>query len=87
MAHLPGFGDRLRAALAEARISQADLARATGKNSGAVVRWLRGEIPELETLRIVATTTGKPMSWLILGKEALVEIPALQRLVTGRRHP
>lgn len=80
MARLPGFGDRLRSALVTAHMTQADLARATGKSSGSVVRWLRGEIPELETLRRIAGATHTPMAWLLLGKDALAELPALRAL-------
>jgi transcriptional regulator with XRE-family HTH domain len=85
MARLPGFGDRLREALHARGLTQADLARATGKGSGSVVRWLRGEIPEVESLRLVAVATGQPMAWLLLGQDALREIDALLALAPSRR--
>jgi transcriptional regulator with XRE-family HTH domain len=85
MARLPGFGDRLRGALVARNLSQADLARATAKTSGSVVRWLRGEIPALETLRTIARATGVPMSYLVLGDDAIADVDALRRMTPARR--
>lgn len=79
MARLPGFGDRLRTALIECGMTQADLARATGKTSGSVVRWIRGEIPTLETLRLIARATASPATFLVLGDVVYEELAELNR--------
>lgn len=85
MARLPGFGDRLRAALIARDLSQADLARATKKTSGAVVRWLRGEIPSFDTLQAIARVTDVPSAYLVLGDVALHEADALRRMAPTRK--
>lgn len=85
MAKLPGFGDRLRGALVARGLTQADLARRTSKTSGSVVRWLRGEIPALDTLRAISRATEVPMSYLLLGDDAVAEARALAHMAPTKR--
>lgn len=85
MARLPGFGERLRSALREVGMNQLALATKVGKAPSSVTRWLRGEIPEIRTLRLVASAVRQPMAYLILGEDALREASDLAQIAQMAR--
>lgn len=61
--------ERIQQKLDEKNLKQADLARATGKSSAAVTKWLRGEnIPKTEALKQIAKLLSVDDGWLLTGK-------------------
>ena len=61
--------ERIQQKLDEKNLKQADLARATGKSSAAVTKWLRGEnIPKTEALKQIAKLLNVDDGWLLTGK-------------------
>lgn len=61
-----GFRERLRLALNNAGLSQAEAARRMGVDSGAVSRWLtQGRLPRLESLIEIARVLGTSLDYLV----------------------
>lgn len=60
------FATYLRRAMASAGKTPADLARATGVAGSVVSRWLRGSIPTVENLRLLAPVLGVPTRDLVV---------------------
>lgn len=61
--------DRIQQKLNEKNLKQADIARATGKSTAAVTKWLRGEnIPKADALKDIAKLLGVSDEWLLTGK-------------------
>jgi transcriptional regulator with XRE-family HTH domain len=62
--------DRIIEAMNEAKLSAADLARATGKTPGAVTQWTNGLTKSLkaDTATKIERATGYRASWLVDGK-------------------
>ncbi|MEB5477288.1 LexA family protein [Acinetobacter pollinis] len=62
--------DRIKEKLKEHGLKQADLARATGKSSVAVTKWMRGEnTPKADALKAIASLLKVSDEWLLNGKE------------------
>lgn len=62
--------DRIQQKLDEKHLKQADLARATGKSTAAVTKWLKGDAkPKAEVLKIIAEFLGTTDDWLLTGIE------------------
>lgn len=62
--------DRIKVKLDEKGLKQADLARATGKSSVAVTKWMRGEnTPKADALKAIAKLLNVSDEWLLSGKE------------------
>lgn len=60
--------DRILEARTEAKLTQQQLADATGKSRGAVAQWESGETrPRHATLQAIANATGKSVIWLESG--------------------
>lgn len=68
------FIGRLRQAMSEASMDQRRLARAVGVSEAAVSDWLRGAIPRMSKVLMIATATGRPFDWLV-GYEAAAARP------------
>lgn len=61
--------DRIQQKLSERNLKQADLARATGKSTAAVTKWLKGDnIPKADSLKIIARLLNVTDTWLLTGK-------------------
>ena len=61
--------ERIQQKLNEKNLRQADLARATGKSTAAVTKWLSGEnTPKTESLKQIAKLLGVNDEWLLTGK-------------------
>lgn len=62
--------ERIQLKLEEKNLKQADIARATGKSTAAVTKWLRGEnIPKADSLKHIARLLGVSDVWLLTGKD------------------
>lgn len=65
--------ERIQQKLKEKNLKQADIARATGKSTAAVTKWLRGEnIPKAENLKAIAKLLEVSDEWLLTGKKLTV---------------
>lgn len=63
--------DRIQQKLEEKNLKQADIARATGKSTAAVTKWMRGEnVPKAENLKAIAKLFGVSDEWLLHGKDS-----------------
>lgn len=61
--------ERIQQKLDEKKLKQADIARATGKSTAAVTKWLRGEnTPKTESLKEIAKLLEVNDEWLLTGK-------------------
>lgn len=61
--------ERIQQKLNEKHLKQADIARATGKSTAAVTKWLRGEnIPKADALKDISRLLGVSDEWLLTGK-------------------
>lgn len=59
---------RISQARKASRLTQQQLARATGKSRAAVAQWENGLVyPRPATLELIAKATGKPLAWLQTG--------------------
>jgi transcriptional regulator with XRE-family HTH domain len=74
---LDGFSSRLREIMAARRVSQANLAAATGVTQAAVSKWLNGSIPKGDQLYKIARTLLVRMEWLISGEPPIFPSLAL----------
>lgn len=78
------FRDRLRQALKEADMSQADLARAVHVSTAAVAQWYTGVVtkPSAEHVVAIARACRVDPTWLVTGKESgvAVEDPITEQL-------
>ncbi len=64
----PKIALRLRAALTHAGVTQAELARRTGRNPSTVSHWIKGSrIPPSTTAAAIAAAIGIRAAWLLLG--------------------
>ncbi|QGA11024.1 helix-turn-helix domain-containing protein [Acinetobacter wanghuae] len=62
--------DRIQQKLDERHLKQADLARATGKSTAAVTKWMKGDTkPKAEVLKVIAEFLGTSDDWLLTGIE------------------
>lgn len=62
--------ERIQLKLDEKHLRQADIARATGKSTAAVAKWLKGDnVPKTESLKQIAQLLGTTDEWLLTGKE------------------
>ncbi|KAF1027099.1 MAG: putative HTH-type transcriptional regulator [Acinetobacter bereziniae] len=62
--------ERIQQKLEEKNLKQADIARATGKSTAAVTKWLKGDnIPKAENLKAIAKLLNVSDEWLLTGKE------------------
>lgn len=62
--------ERIQQKLDEKHLRQADIARATGKSTAAVAKWLKGDnVPKTESLKQIAQLLGTTDEWLLTGKE------------------
>lgn len=67
--------ERIQQKLNEKNLRQADIARATGKSTAAVTKWLRGEnIPKADALKDIARLLGVSDEWLLTGKESPIKL-------------
>ena len=63
--------ERIQQKLNELNLKQADIARATGKSTAAVTKWLKGDnIPKAENLKAIAKLLNVSDVWLLTGKES-----------------
>lgn len=63
--------ERIQQKMAETGIKQADIARATGKSTAAVSKWINGEnIPKAENLIIIASLLKTTPEWLLSGVDS-----------------
>lgn len=64
------LADRIKEAMESARLSGADLARATKRTPGAVTQWLDGTTKSLkaDTANMIESATGYRAAWLVTGK-------------------
>lgn len=61
--------DRIQQRLDDLGLKQADIARATGKSTAAVTKWLRGEnVPKIESLQEIAKLLKISQEWLLTGQ-------------------
>ena len=61
--------ERIQQKLNEKNLRQADIARATGKSTAAVTKWLRGEnTPKADALKDIARLLDVSDEWLLTGK-------------------
>lgn len=61
--------ERIQQKLEEKNLKQADIARATGKSTAAVTKWLKGDnIPKAENLKAIAKLLNVSDEWLLTGK-------------------
>ena len=61
--------ERIQQKLNEKHLKQADIARATGKSTAAVTKWLRGEnTPKADALKDISKLLGVSDEWLLTGK-------------------
>ena len=75
--------ERIQQKLDEKNLKQADIARATGKSSAAVTKWLRGEnVPKTEALKQIAKLLNVDDEWLLTGKGSSSAIPNLTPITT-----
>ncbi|MFW1888073.1 XRE family transcriptional regulator [Acinetobacter johnsonii] len=75
--------ERIQQKLDEKNLKQADLARATGKSSAAVTKWLRGEnVPKTEALKQIAKLLNVDDGWLLTGKGSPNTPPHLTPVTT-----
>lgn len=66
--------ERIQQKLEELNLKQADIARATGKSTAAVTKWLKGDnIPKAENLKAIAKLLNVSDEWLLTGKNSNVE--------------
>ena len=62
--------ERLQQKLDETRVTQADIARATGVSTAAVSKWFSGDnTPKAGSLKVIADLLGVTDEWLLTGKE------------------
>lgn len=63
--------ERIQQKLDEKNLKQADIARATGKSTAAVTKWVHGDSkPKAETLKVIANFLEVSDDWLLTGKES-----------------
>lgn len=75
--------ERIQQKLNEKNLKQADIARATGKSSAAVTKWLRGEnVPKTEALKQIAKLLNVDDEWLLTGKGSSSATPHLTPIET-----
>lgn len=75
--------ERIQQKLDEKNLKQADIARATGKSSAAVTKWLRGEnVPKTEALKQIAKLLNVDDEWLLTGKGSSSATPHLTPIET-----
>lgn len=61
--------DRIQQKLDEKNLKQADIARATGKSTAAVAKWLSGQnVPKTDSLVKIAQLFGVTPNWLATGQ-------------------
>ncbi|MCE6007606.1 LexA family protein [Acinetobacter soli] len=61
--------ERIQQKLEEKNLKQADIARATGKSTAAVTKWLKGDnIPKAENLKAIAKLLDVSDEWLLTGR-------------------
>lgn len=62
--------ERIKQKLDEKQLKQADIARATGKSTAAVAKWMSGQnTPKTESLIKIAKLLGVSQEWLLTGKQ------------------
>ena len=62
--------ERIQMKLDETGLKQADIARATGKSTAAVTKWMQGgAVPKRESLKAIAELLNVSEEWLTTGKE------------------
>ncbi|MFW1768207.1 XRE family transcriptional regulator [Acinetobacter baumannii] len=65
--------ERIQQKLDERNLKQADIARATGKSTAAVNKWLKGDnVPKAENLKAIAKLLDVSDEWLLTGKDGKV---------------
>ncbi|MDO4896362.1 MAG: LexA family transcriptional regulator [Moraxella sp.] len=73
--------DRIQRKLDEKRLRQADIARATGKSTAAVTKWLSGQnIPKADSLVKIANLLGVTPEWLATGQGEMTAKPTVEEL-------
>lgn len=82
MTDAQGFAGYLRRAMEAVGITAADLSRATGIKDSVISRWLKGSIPTVENLRLLAPVLQVPVRDLVVAaghmfpeEVGLTEIP------------
>lgn len=61
--------ERIQQKLNEKNLKQSDIARATGKSTAAVAKWLSGQnVPRAENLKAIAKLLNVSDDWLLTGK-------------------
>ena len=72
----PKIAQRLREALAELDVTQADVARRTGRNPSTVSHWIKGSrTPPADTVEDIAAALGIRAAWLSHGDGPMVDVP------------
>lgn len=67
--------ERIQQKLEELNLKQADIARATGKSTAAVTKWLKGDnIPKAENLKAIAKLLNVSDVWLLTGNESALSV-------------
>lgn len=67
--------ERIQQKLEELNLKQADIARATGKSTAAVTKWLKGDnIPKAENLKAIAKLLNVSDVWLLTGNESALPV-------------
>lgn len=81
--------DRIQEKLQEKGLKQADIARATGKSTVAVSKWLSGQnTPKTESLVKIAKMLGVTPTWLATGQGEMSALPQdLQGLLDNTSRP
>lgn len=73
--------DRIQEKLQEKGLRQADIARATGKSTVAVSKWLSGQnTPKTESLVKIAKMLGVTPTWLATGQGEMTAKPTIDEL-------
>lgn len=79
--------ERIKQKLDEKHLLQADIARATGKSTAAVSKWLSGENqPKTESLKKIAELLGTTDEWLLTGRSSNLPAKLQNILDTTARH-
>lgn len=75
--------DRIQQKLDELGLKQADIARATGKSTAAVAKWLSGQnVPKTGSLIEIAGLLGVSQHWLATGQGEMTDKPSKEQLQT-----
>ncbi|OPH36272.1 LexA family protein [Moraxella equi] len=73
--------DRIQQKLDEKNLKQADIARATGKSTAAVAKWLSGQnVPKTDSLVKIAQLFGVTPNWLATGQGEMTAKPTIDEL-------